>query len=572
MYCSRCGKEIKEGNTFCINCGKPISNIKENTTKAEAEVEENTRTEVKEKDNSNKQVIKLKLWHIIIITLICLALLIGVVIIFNNKNNSERVSAVNDSIVQNIDTSNNTKYGLEIGKYYRYTSDREREYSSILFNNNTGFTMKSGVVDSQEIIETGTYQIEDNKITFTINYNNFLGDGEGISEEDGKIPYTKEMTILENGNIKYVTEYITYTYIKEGSNAENEIEESTINANLLEIIYAKHPELKDKEGYICTNGKEYWLLDKQGKKIYFDSLESFDNATQLIANSNYNKQSNEVVDRNTFLNNYITDNFKQILRENVLASQNKQVDDNFIEDRIEIESEQIIYTYIYVYKVPHMKPALDATIFIVVPNKQLPNNMDTLNSDFNSYFIIKKVGGASESFLDYSGVLSDDDINGKMPAVNKELSEEMDKIKNYKLSDNKKKDLGKKYFSYLAKIPTGYECDYTSSIASNHFSDVKYEYTQIVGSNKVLVVKSYSKYVSSASYKERDYSEYIAIGTCLTLNKLPFMPQLFTIQELIQTGYVSDDSKNCVITPVENSMDADGYSQQDAYIRKYFEL
>lgn len=349
-------------------------------------------------------------------------------------------------------------------------------------------------------------------------------------------------------------------------------DETTKNSNLLEQIYAKYPELRDAYDYICTNGEEYWILNEDGKKVYFDSLESFDNAIQLIINSSNNNKSNEVVDRNTFLNNYITDNFKQILRDNVLASQNKKVDDNFIEDRIEIEKEQIIYTYISVYKVPYMKPSLDATIFTVVPNKQLPNNMDTLNFDFNSYFVIKKVGGASESFLDYSGVLSDDDIKGKMPAVNKELSEEMDEIRNYRLSDSKKKDLAQKYFSYLANIPTGYECDYSSRIASNHVSDVNYEYTQIVGSNKVLVVKSYSKYISSASYKERDYIEYIAVGTCLTFNKLPYMPQLFTIQELIQTGYVSEDSNNCVITPVKNSIDAEGYLQQDDYIRKYFGL
>ena len=281
MYCKNCGKEIKEGNTFCTNCGKPISNIKKNTIKAETEV--NTRTEVKEKDNSNKQVIKLKLWHIVIITFICLAILVSVFLIINKKNNSEKLTTANDSIVQNIDTSNNTKYEVEIGKYYRYTSDREGEYSSILFNNNTGFTMKSGVKNSQEVVETGTYQIEDNKVIFTITYNSFLGDGEDISEEDGKIPYTIEMTILENSNLEYVTEYATCLYVKDGSNTESTTKETS--ADLLETIYAKYPEMKEKDGFICTNGEEYWLLDKQGKKIYFDSFESFESALVICYTS-----------------------------------------------------------------------------------------------------------------------------------------------------------------------------------------------------------------------------------------------------------------------------------------------
>lgn len=284
MYCKKCGKEIKEGNTFCTNCGEPINNIKENTTRTET----NTNTDEKENNKSNKKVIKLKLWHIITITLICLALLIGVVVIFNNKNNSDKLQNVNNIVAQDTSKSNDKKYDVEIGKYYKYSLDNQ--YSTIVFNDTTGFIIKSGVVNSEENIETGTYQIEDNKITFTINYNSIYGDGEGISDEDVKIPYTKEMTILENGNIEYVTPYTTCLYVKEGSNTGTE---EITSANLLETIYAKYPEMKEKDGFICTDGEQYWLLDKAGKKIYFHDLDSFDSA---LVKSYTSEGSNENVD------------------------------------------------------------------------------------------------------------------------------------------------------------------------------------------------------------------------------------------------------------------------------------
>lgn len=296
MYCKKCGKEIKEGNTFCTNCGEPINNIKENTTRTET----NTNTDEKENNKSNKKVIKLKLWHIITITLICLALLIGVVVIFNNKNNSDKLQNVNNIVAQDTSKSIDKKYDVEIGKYYKYSLDNQ--YSTIVFNNSTGFILKSGVVNSEENVETGTYQIEDNKITFTINYNSIYGDGEGISDEDVKIPYTKEMTILENGNIEYVTPYTTNLYVKEGSNVEDKTADTSTNSSdLLETIYDKYPEMKSKEGFICSDGEQYWLLDKAGKKIYFHDLDSFDSALVKSYTSESTSTNNIKIDIEKFV-------------------------------------------------------------------------------------------------------------------------------------------------------------------------------------------------------------------------------------------------------------------------------
>lgn len=66
------------------------------------------------------------------------------------------------------------------------------------------------------------------------------------------------------------------------NNTTNEIANNTseeiTSENLIDEIYAKYPKLKDTEGIICTDGESYWLLDENGEKVYFDSMESFEQA------------------------------------------------------------------------------------------------------------------------------------------------------------------------------------------------------------------------------------------------------------------------------------------------------
>lgn len=68
------------------------------------------------------------------------------------------------------------------------------------------------------------------------------------------------------------------------NNTTNEIANNTseeiTSENLLDEIYAKYPNLKDTEGIICTDGESYWLLDENGEKVYFDSMESFEQAKE----------------------------------------------------------------------------------------------------------------------------------------------------------------------------------------------------------------------------------------------------------------------------------------------------
>lgn len=156
MFCKKCGKELKEGNNFCTNCGKPVNEIVKNKKILE------DKTEMK-KDNKK---IAIKIMPPIIVIII-IAIIVFLVFKMNKDENIE--SNVNNEI--------------------------------------------------------------------------------SVDE--------KELTNSESENIT--------------------VEEIT-SENLLDEIYAKYPKLKDTEGIICTDGESYWLLDENGEKVYFDSMESFEKA------------------------------------------------------------------------------------------------------------------------------------------------------------------------------------------------------------------------------------------------------------------------------------------------------
>ena len=58
MYCKNCSKEIKEGNSFCTNCGKPIENT----------IQENIETNpIEPISKQNKKGFKIRVWHIVVL-------------------------------------------------------------------------------------------------------------------------------------------------------------------------------------------------------------------------------------------------------------------------------------------------------------------------------------------------------------------------------------------------------------------------------------------------------------------------------------------------------------------------
>lgn len=91
MYCSKCGKEIKEGNTFCTNCGEPI---------------------VTDKQNNAKKTINIKFTHLIIF-IIAIALIIGILLVISlNKGKTIQQYKDSDELTSkstNIETNNSEK-------------------------------------------------------------------------------------------------------------------------------------------------------------------------------------------------------------------------------------------------------------------------------------------------------------------------------------------------------------------------------------------------------------------------------------------------------------------------------
>ena len=124
-----------------------------------------------------------------------------------------------------IEIQENKQYQIEIGKDYSYVLNDE--VGSIRFNTEKDFIIRTGIINSAEIMEVGTYIISGNIIKLTINYNS--NNDYGNKEENPNyvsVPYEMKMTILDDGNIEYKNAYGTYLYIKENGN-------NNVNTNTL---------------------------------------------------------------------------------------------------------------------------------------------------------------------------------------------------------------------------------------------------------------------------------------------------------------------------------------------------
>lgn len=191
MFCSKCGKEIKEGNTFCTYCGQ--------------KVEENIKKE--KKPSGNKKTL------IIITVIVMIILIVAGIVIWLNSDGKENVNKENN-------VSEEEKISIEIGKKYKSTSGNM--VGEITFSSETEFEKKIGEKNSEYIITEGTYKIEGNTIILTVtsdsNSSYTMGQGSNVFEQ-----YTEEIKINEDGSLEY-TKY-NRTFIFE---IENEIEEKPI--------------------------------------------------------------------------------------------------------------------------------------------------------------------------------------------------------------------------------------------------------------------------------------------------------------------------------------------------------
>lgn len=371
MYCKKCGSDIKEGNSFCTNCGKKVNN--------------------KEKMLTTNNM-KIKPLYIII-SVIVISVIVAFGIAFSMKSPSESLNS--DGSVGNnlVNTEQNKIYITQdskvspTGKEFRGVfSDKlteeakgktegtsvnakfityETSIEDMIQYSEESYMTNNITKQSDKFIESTYYYNETNKhfigckqviymvdyysealnnsgsslqqhldmvlqgrINLFMNYHNMeeteKNSQEVIDEYNKYQNFALQSTSDEVKTLKfdnYACAYKTvgmdlllvYTYFNdnankfevlflaydENTNPEDVIKEwynrvytkAEINhevVNLLEQIYAKYPELEGTEGLICSDGELYWILDENGNKDYFSSIETFEQSY----NKNYGNTSN----------------------------------------------------------------------------------------------------------------------------------------------------------------------------------------------------------------------------------------------------------------------------------------
>lgn len=207
MFCTKCGKEIEEGNTFCTNCGQKV-----------------------EKSTSDRVSINLKNSKKIIICVISIILvLIGIVagiIYFNSNTEQENTNTINDENAnitgnENINPEVETSK-IEFGKKYECTSSGMVGY--IQFTSETNFEMELGAIASENEIKRGTYKIQENIITLNINYDSNYDYMEYTESNEEFEPYTEEITIIKEDQLAYTNQYdVTFIFVKNDKVQKNPI-------------------------------------------------------------------------------------------------------------------------------------------------------------------------------------------------------------------------------------------------------------------------------------------------------------------------------------------------------------
>ena len=399
MYCKNCSKEIKEGNSFCTNCGKPIENT----------IQENIETNpIEPISKQNKKGFKIRVWHIVVL-IISIIIVISIILLNKKSNDSNSINAVNDveiseedyryiTQVSNVSPTNREFIGvlsnniIEIFKeQHKKSSIAEFKYYDTSVNNMKVYSIEAHIENSQtgykesgieeqyyynainnnlignrfyiidisyfmNFLNTQNMTLDEFESTQTnaniVIFRNIINDQNETENEKaskyieywtnqmnengivkGKIDiHGKEYSYqvigdvlkivrLFNNNVYKSMELIYLAYdinsspeetIKNWVNSvslQNVEKANTTTGNFIDEIKSKYP--KESE-MICTNGEENWILNEDGKKVYFDSLESFEKAISITGNNIVNEEdtTNESVkdSSNNNSNNKTTNN------------------------------------------------------------------------------------------------------------------------------------------------------------------------------------------------------------------------------------------------------------------------
>lgn len=404
-------------------------------------------------------------------------------------------------------------------------------------------------------------------------------------------------------------------------NAQDETIDIGEDTDFLSEIKAKYPSESEN---ICTNGDNYWLLSPDGEKIYFYDLESFEMAMQAcftIKNENDIKENFEkMIDKKTFLDNLTNENKYELANfiktQPIKTDRRKEGDvsnffdddnnrvlvpnlkgvDNFIEEKFLIKDNEILYCPIY-----ETSTDLSYSIYIITPAQEVPANLSSI-IDLTEYFVINRYTTGSANFGKKYGV-TDADIEKAKAELDKDIEKSinmLDERKGILFADIiRKSNIMFYYLSNCDQIPKKRTFNYSDIMTElyptnktrnssllwtkgENYSSSTF-YCQAVDNNKVLCVTNFCNELIPESNRDECYTEYYSVGTCISIDDLPFCSNDFSTRQLILTGYLPEYSENnFVITNITKKLgDKSSLSEQENsklitehsnYIHSYFGL
>ena len=241
--------------------------------------------------------------------------------ILNNKIIASKITVYNKSIYDEIlKESNGEKAG--------YEEHTKRFLKRCLDNYFTNM--------DTEIYENNISNIENSDLK-NIKTENYLANYE-IIEKEILFVHSKfnnnieEVLLLAHNENNNPEDEIKQWY--ENVSTQNEIIENEPN-NILNSIYEKYPNLKNKEGFICTDGTEFWILNNNGEKVYFTDLESFEKAIkETETNINNIEDSNN---KETVQENIQNNNLNNIQSEQQQNNESIYINNSMLEEKTENE-------------------------------------------------------------------------------------------------------------------------------------------------------------------------------------------------------------------------------------------
>ncbi|MBO5349694.1 MAG: zinc ribbon domain-containing protein [Clostridia bacterium] len=509
MLCSKCENELKDGAKFCDKCGK----------------------KVKKQEGMKKR----KTLAIIITSIIIIASIAIILVVINNKNNVNNFS--NESKIK-IDSSapNEAVYSFTLDEM-KLAMDKTCEE-----NNITQYPdfYNSRSTENGEVYET--FKDENNGSTsFAVEVNN--GYVSKIS-----FTYTDEMLeYLATGGDRVFFDILKNVYEEDDITKIKSIFEN-LNTGKYEFY---NNTLCYKERYDNFGMTEY-SISAISNECYADMLKNYPEnfeSTENKLNENTNISTNEnTIDRTTFINNLTADD-KEHIGKYVKSTFDLTNDENFVEDRIEIVGNELIYIYLNI----DLKQANGTTVYSslrgkyysIIPITDIPENWKEIDySILPNYLFVGEISSEDIVRLDGAG-LTDEQVNNGIAEANPKIEEKINKYKeihNSSLSEDAKKILLNMYLQYTRQsqkaIADEFETAYMK--VKQNPDKLDYQYMKEISESKTLYIKFFEKSTIAQNYKETDSTEYCAMGILIDINysNIPIFLKIALEDESILNNWV----------------------------------